>query len=176
MRSNGDITRTVKTHADTVLRVCTLYFHGRPEREDAFQETFLRYAQSDKTFADDEHVKAWLINVAANICKDMLKRADAKTVLLDEFEDSIQPSWNAGNDLGADPAVAVAGTGSDRADELAAALQQLDEKYRIALYLKYYEGFTAAEIAEMLNMPENTVYTNLARGRNELKEVLTHGA
>lgn len=164
MRDHADITRTVEKHADTVLRICAVYFHGRPERDDAFQETFIKYAQSDKVFADDEHVKAWLINVAANTCKDMLKRADAKTVLIDAFDDTAQPSWQAGD-----------GQTDDRADELLEALKKLDDKYRVALYLKYYEGYTAAEIAELTNTPENTVYTNLARGREKLKEVLTHG-
>lgn len=43
------------------------------------------------------------------------------------------------------------------------------------LYLKYYEGYTAAQIAEMLGIPENTVYTNLSRGKRLLKEVLSDG-
>ena len=163
MRENTDITNAIKTHADTVLRVCSLYFHGRPERDDAFQETFIKYAQSDKAFSDDEHVKAWLIRVATNTCKDMLKRAEAKTVLTDRFDDTARPSWSAEE-------------GGDAFDDLARALQQLDDAYRIALYLKYYEGYTAAEIAEVMNMPENTVYTNLSRGRAKLKEVLTHDA
>ena len=162
MRDSTDITNAVETHSDTVLRVCTLYFHGRPELDDAFQETFLKYAQSDKEFADSEHTKAWLIRVATNTCKDMLKRAEAKAVLTDEFDDTAQPNWGG------------SGAGS-AADELNEALQKLDDKYRIALYLKYYEGYTAAEIAKILNIPENTVYTNLSRGRDELKEVLTHG-
>ena len=153
----------MESHSDTVLRVCSLYFHSRPEREDAFQETFLKYAQSSKEFADDEHVKAWLIRVATNTCKDMLKRMESKVVLVDEFNDTARVSW-AREDT------------ESAADNLNKALQQLDDKYRIVLYLKYYEGYTAAEIATMLSMPENTVYTNLARGRDELKEVLTHGA
>lgn len=163
----------MKTHSDTVLRVCSLYFHGRPEREDAFQETFLKYAQSETGFADDEHVKAWLINVARNTCKDMLRRSEEKTVLLGEFDDTARPSWNS------QPAGFA--SNADAADEgglvseLNEALRQLDDKYRIALYLKYYEGYTAAEIAAVLNMPENTVHTNLARGRNKLKEVLAGG-
>lgn len=163
MRSHDDITKAVETHADTVLRVCSVYFHGRPEREDAFQETFLKYSQSDTRFADEEHCKAWLIRVAANTCKDMLKRAEAKTVLLDEIDDAARPNW-------------APDTGDEsQADKLAAALQQLDEPYRITLYLKYYEGYTASEIGSMLDMPENTVYTNLARGREKLKEVLVNG-
>ena len=167
MRDRADITSTMKRHANTVLRVCSLYFHGRPERDDAFQETFIKYSQSDKVFADDEHVKAWLINVAANTCKDMRKRTEANLVLLDEIDEASHPNW--------------ASDGPDqqeqggRLDELAEALQLLEENYRVALYLKYYEGYTAAEIAKLTNMPENTVYTNLSRGRTKLKEVLTHG-
>ena len=107
MRDSDDITRAVREHANTVARVCSLYFGSRPERDDAFQETFLKYAQEGRAFGDDEHRKAWLI--------------------------------------------------------------------RVALYLKYYEGYKASEIAQMLGIPENTVYTNLARGREELKEVLAHG-
>ena len=162
----------MKTHSDTVLRVCSLYFHGRPERDDAFQETFLKYAQSEKAFSDDEHVKAWLINVAANTCKDMLKRSEAKMVLLGELDDTARPSWTA---KPCEPSPDMSATsGNDLADELNEALQQLDDKYRIALYLKYYEGYTAAEIAKVMNMPENTVHTNLARGRSKLKEVLAN--
>ena len=163
MRENEDITHTVKRHANTVARVCSLYFGRRPESDDAFQETFLKYAQSGNDFEGEEHRKAWLINVATNTCKDMLKRAEAKTVLLDQFDDTANPQWQPGVQS------------SDRADDLTAALQQLDEKYRIVLYLKYYEGYTAAEIAKITDTPENTIYTNLARGRDRLKEVLTHG-
>ena len=163
LRSNEDITRAIGQFADTVVRVCSLYFGFRPERDDAFQETFLKYAQSDKEFADDEHKKAWLISVATNVCKDMLKKAESKAVLLDRFEE----------------AASIAGqpepVRDDRVEELTEALQKLDEKYRVALYLKYFEGYKASEIAEMTGVPENTVYTYLARGREKLKEVLTNG-
>lgn len=167
MRDSADIVNVVETHSDTVLRVCSLYFHGRPERDDAYQETFLKYAQSTKEFADNEHVKAWLIRVAKNVCKDMLKRAESKTILVDEFDETAKLSWAA------EESESSVGRES-AADNLNEALQQLDDNYRITLYLKYYEGYTAAEIAELIDMPENTVYTNLARGREKLKEVLAH--
>lgn len=162
LRDAADITNAVKTHSDTVMRVCTLYFHGRPEREDAFQDTFIKYAQSSNDFDGEEHVKAWLIRVATNVCKDMLKRSEAKTVLVDEIDEAAKPQWTPAGDEG-------------RAGDVTEALAQLEEKYRVALYLKYYEGYTATEIAAMLDIPENTVYTNLARGREKLKEVLERG-
>ena len=163
MRNPDDITRAVEEHADTVLRVCAVYFGSKPERDDAFQETFIKYAQAGTAFTDDEHRKAWLIRVAANTCKDMLKRADSKTVLLDAIDDQAKPQWCANEQDGMG------------ADELVGALQQLEEKHRIILHLKYFEGYSAQEIGAMLDMPENTVYTHLARGRKKLKEVLTRG-
>lgn len=163
MRPNEDITSAVERYADVVARVCALYFGHRPERDDAFQDTFLKYAQSEKVFDGEEHRKAWLISVAANTCKDMLRKAESKAVLTDQFDDTASPHWQSGIES------------DGRADELNEALQKLDEKYRISLYLKYYEGYTAVEIAKMLDMPENTVYTNLTRGREKLKEVLTRG-
>ena len=163
LRDRDDITQAIATHSNTVLRVCSLYFGMRPEREDAFQDTFLKYAQSPKEFNDDEHRKAWLISVATNTCKDMLKRAESRTVLTDEIDDAARPSWQPEDDVA-----------SGRAEELTEALQKLDAKYRDVLYLKYYECYTASEISNILNVPENTVYTNLARGREKLKEVLTH--
>ena len=163
MRANEDITSTVERYADMVARVCALYFGRRPESDDAFQDTFLKYAQSDKEFEGEEHRKAWLISVATNTCKDMLRKAETKTVLTDQFDDTAHPRWDSGVES------------DGRADELNEALQKLDEKYRVVLYLKYYEGYTAVEIAKMIDMPENTVYTNLTRGREKLKEVLTRG-
>ena len=161
MREETDVANTIECYADTVVRVCSLYFGARPERDDAFQDTFLRYALSETQFNEEEHRKAWLIRVATNVCKDALKKAEAKTVLLGEFDEASRPQWQPGADS------------SDQADRLTEALRGLDEKYRIPLYLKYYEGYNAAEIAAMTDVPENTVYTNLARGRERLKEVLT---
>ncbi|MCR4871436.1 MAG: sigma-70 family RNA polymerase sigma factor [Atopobiaceae bacterium] len=165
MRDREDITATVQAYADTVLRACAVYLREQADREDAFQETFLRYARYKGSFNDEEHRKAWLIRVASNICKDMLKSAGAHVVSLDAVE--ADGAWQpvAGDD-------GQEGQRRLEGEEFLAALRTLDEKYRSVLYLKYYEGYTAAQIGEMLRIPENTVYTDLARGRQRLKEAL----
>ena len=53
--------------------------------------------------------------------------------------------------------------------ELKEALGQLDEKYRIVLLLYYGEGFKIKEIAQILEMDENTVKTRLSRGRKKFE-------
>ena len=59
-----------------------------------------------------------------------------------------------------------------KTDDMMWAVLQLPEKYRNCLYLFYYEDYSIKEIAQSLEMPENTVKTNLKRGRQALKEFL----
>lgn len=170
MRTKEDITEAVNLHADTVLRACSVYLRNRADQEDAFQEAFLRYARSDTTFDGEEHRKAWLIRVATNICKDRLRSAAMRTESLDALEESGMPVPD-GED--ADPACGM--EAEDAARDVRDALLRLDEKYRMPLYLRYYEGYTAARIGEVLGLPENTVYTRMARGKRLMREVLGNG-
>lgn len=170
----------MRRHADTVLRVCYLYLHQKADAEDAFQDTFVRYAKavsSGTAFADDEHRKAWLIRVAANVCKDMLKSPASKVELVGEVDDELVSSSAEGraSDEMSDETPGETLGARDGPDAVGKALRALDERYRVPIYLHYYEGKTAAEIGEMLGVPTNTVYTNMARGRAKLKEVLTDG-
>lgn len=165
MRSRAEITAAVQDYGDTVLRACSVYLHQQADREDAFQETFLRFARSTTVFNDEEHRKAWLIRVAASVCKDMLKSSASKVESLeDERQNGVEPVGDDG----------MEGQRSLEHEDLLKALGSLDEKYRIVLYLKYYEGYSAAQISQVTGMPENTVYTNLSRGKRKLLEVINN--
>ena len=58
-------------------------------------------------------------------------------------------------------------------DETLPVLFSLPEKYKAALYLYYYEGYSSAQTAQILGKKESTVRTWLAKGRTLLKEKLT---
>ncbi len=149
-------------YADAVWRVASLYFREPQDVQDAFQETFMRYALADGTvFADDEHRKAWLIRVARNICLDMLKAASRRSVPLDEGLLGCRAE-------SADPATQP---GSFR-NEVIDALRSLDDPPRTPLYLSIVEEYPATAIAKMMDVPVNTVYSWIARGRRKLKEAL----
>lgn len=150
-------------HGDAVWRVCVLYFRSHADAQDAFQDAFLKYALADQVqFNDDEHCKAWLIRVCANVCKDMLKAACRRTVPL---ETAAEAACAASND----PAVQPASFSSEVVD----AMRSLDDPPRTPLYLSIYEGYTAPEIAHMVDAPVNTVYSWIARGKKQLQEVLS---
>lgn len=164
MRNATDIAAVMEQHGDTVLRTCSIYFGSHPEREDAFQEAFLKYALSDKTFSDTEHVKAWLITVASNTCKDMLRKSESRTELKDDFEETDHNLWNTTQEENENT--------NPRLDQLFSALSRLDERSRLIMYMMYYEEYSGAEIAKALDMQENAVYTAASRARKKLREVM----
>lgn len=162
MRQRKDIENAMDAHGSTVWRVCVLYFRASADAEDAFQETMIKYATSDQMrFNDDEHRKAWLIRVAANTCKDMLRAAHRSNAPLDETSCADVLTSE-------DPAVQPASFSSDVAD----VMRSLTDPPRTPLYLSLYEGYSAVEIADIVEAPVNTVYSWIARGKTMLKEAL----
>ncbi len=133
---------------DTVYRVCWLYMKNKSDTEDAVSDTFVKLMRSDMKFKNREHEKAWLIVTAGNICKDVLKSPGYHGEPLDE------------NML----------TGEKLTDETLLSVKELPEKYRTAVYLYYYEGYSCGEIADMLGCMKSTVISRLARGRKILKK------
>ena len=153
MRSEEAVCLAIENYADTVQRICFIHLKNAADTEDIFQTVFLKYAMSDFAFQSEAHEKAWLIRVTINACKDLLKSFFKRnTVPIDEYVEKI-------------------GTQEDQSEVLEAVLA-LPEKYRRVIYLHYYEGYTAPEIARILGSKENTVYTQLTRGRALLRDVL----
>lgn len=157
MRSDYEVSRAIERHADTVRRLCMVHLKNQADTEDIFQNVFLKYALSDAAFESPAHENAWFIRVTINACRDLLKSFfRSRTVSLDEILDMPQPL-------------------RDPHREVLEAVLALPEKYRIVIYLHYYEGYTAPEIGKLLKKNTNTVYTLLNRGKAMLKEVLTDG-
>lgn len=162
MRDACDIEQALKVHGKSVWRACCLYFPCSADAEDAYQETFLKYALADTTaFQSEEHRKAWLLHVAANVCKDALKRAERKNTPIDLENPRHNPAQN-------DPALQPASETSMALD----ALRALDDPPRTPLYLSLVEGYSAPEISSLLEAPVNTVYSWITRGKTLLKEAL----
>lgn len=154
MRSEQEITRAITRHADTVRRICLLHLKNASDTEDVFQEVFLKYALSTVSFNSEEHEKAWLIRVTINQCKDVLK------------------SFFRRNAVSLDDLLPMAAKQESQDTQTLEAVLSLPQKYRNVIYLHYYEGYAAAEIADIMHKPVNTIYTMLARARKLLKEKL----
>lgn len=154
MRSEQEVNRAVEKYADMIRRICMLHLKNYEDTQDIFQNVFLKYALSSVAFEGEEHEKAWLIRVATNACKDLLRDFFRKnTVPLERIseygEEEKTENW-----------------------EVLEAVLSLPSKYKNVVYLHYYEGYTAGEISKILGKNVNTVYTYLNRARKLLAEKL----
>lgn len=154
MRSEEEAARAIERYGDMVRRLCLVHLKNPADTEDIFQNVFLKYVLSPVVFESPEHEKAWLIRVTINACRDLVKSFfRSRTVPLEELLDQPAPL-------------------SEEHREVLEAVLALPPKYRDAVYLHYYEGYTAAEIGKLLGKNTNTVYTLLNRAREQLRETL----
>lgn len=154
MRTERETEQAIEAHGDAVRRICFIHLKNYADIEDVFQEVFLKYILYERSFESHAHERAWLLRVAINQCKDLLKSFFRSRVT--SIEDA---------DLSAF-------TVEEESREVLDAVFHLPEKYRNVIYLHYYEGYSAGEIAAMLHKKENTVYTWLTRARAQLKKSL----
>ena len=136
------------TYSGAVFRLAMVYLGQQADAEDVTQETFLRLLYRAPIFADQTHEKRWLLQVTANLCRDQLRGFWRKRIT--ELEDTL-------------PAAA-----QEERDALDAVIR-LPEKYRLPIHLHYYEGYSVAEIAEILKLGQSAVKMRLKRGREMLK-------
>lgn len=138
-------------NVDMVYKVCFIYLKGNKANvEDAVQSAFLQMLKKEMIFENESHEKAWLITVASNICKNMLKRKHNKNISLDEYQFDI--ASNGDNNY------------------ILEILFSLPDKYKQVIYMHYYEGYSGVEISKLLGIKENTIYSYLSKGREILKE------
>ena len=160
MRDDASIERAMAEHGDAVWRVCLMRLGSRADAQDAFQEVFLKYAtHDDVAFQSAEHERAWLLRVASNHCVDVLRSRSYATESLDELGEQPAPL-----ELAQDPQASLW--------EVGEALDRLPGDQRQALYLTVCEGYRANEVAKMMGVPVNTVYSWVARGKKQLRGAL----
>ena len=148
----GQAERLVNTYSDLILRLSFTYLGTTADAEDVCQDIFLKLLARPRDFAGPEHEKAWIVRAAVNACKDELRAFRRRAVPLD--------------------AVAEAAAPEVPEDRVLTAVAALPEKYREAIYLHYYEGYSAREIGAMTGRSEGAVAAHLSRGRDKLRGML----
>lgn len=151
--SRAEAERLVNTYSDLILRLSYTYLKSTEDAKDICQTVFLKLLEKPRQFDSPEHERAFLIRSTINTCKDVLKSHWHRTTVdLDAAGQVPAPQAEEGS--------------------LLAAMELLPPKYRTVLYLYYYEGYNAREIAELLGERPATVSTRLSRGRAQLRTLL----
>ena len=148
MNHSQQAERLAQDYADAILRLSYTYLKNTQDAQDVCQTVFVKLLTEPRDFQSPAHERAYILRMAANACKDLLKSPWRQRIRLQVPA----PEAEEGSVL--------------------SAVNTLPPHYRAVIYLHYYEGYTAAETGEILGVPTATVHTRLARGRAKLKELI----
>lgn len=149
-KSEEEIKELVEKYSSLIFRISYCILCDVDDAEDAVQETLLRYITKAPEFNNEEHRKAWLIKVSANVSKNMLMfRLRRETFNIEDVE-------NIGI--------------SENDYETFELIMSLPAKHKIVMTLYYVEGYRCKEIAEIIGISEETVRKRLQKGRELLKK------
>ena len=151
--SKEEFTAFAEKYMDTIYRVAYSWTKNSDDANDVTQDVLIQLYKTTKEFESDSHVKNWLIKVTVNQCKMLFRSTWSKMEDIGEYADTLGFEEKSHLDL-------------------VQAVMNLDKKYRVPLLLFYYEGYSTAEIASILGIPEKTVSTRLFRAKARLKDDL----
>ena len=151
--------RLMNEYGDTILRICCLYLKDYQLAEDAVQETFIKAMKSYDTFEHQSSEKTWLIRIAINCCKNIM-RSRWFRICQNSFKDCAEKA-------GVDPTEAFL-----EKDSVSAAIMKLGAVDRQVLILYYYQELSVREIAAIIGKTENAVMQRLNRARGKMKKSL----
>lgn len=152
MDNDSIVKELFERYSDMIYRISISYGKNEYIAEEVVQEVFLRYLKKKPQFENSEHEKAWFIRVALNCCKSMLQTAWFRKV--EPLKEDLQAaeSWK------------------EEENELFETLMELPPKYRIVLYLRYYEEYQVKEIAGLLGITPNLASARLSRAKKLMKQ------
>jgi len=148
----------VRLHQRRAYIVARSIVMTHEDAEDAVQEGFLRAHQALDRFDPEQAFGAWLNRIVANAALDLARRRKVRNA--EEISDSIPAAFR-------DPAES-----GELRERLEAALAQLPDRARSVIVLHDIEGFTHAEIGEMLSIPGGTARSDLHHARQKLRVLL----
>ncbi|MCL1900930.1 MAG: RNA polymerase sigma factor [Firmicutes bacterium] len=145
-----DFNAAVNKYSDTIIRIAFQYTKNRADAEDIMQDVFFSLIKQPP-FSSEEHLKAWIIRVTINKSRNYYKASKKRQfVSLESVSNSLTAHQT----------------------EKLSEVMELPEDDRNIIYLFYYEGYKAKEIAKILDKKEKAVLMRLGRAREKLKYLL----
>lgn len=148
-------TKLMQYYTKDMYRTAIAILLNDEDVADAIQDTILVCWEKMDTLREERYFKTWITRILINKCYDIRKQQVDK-VSIEECEELVASEHDSNR-------------------ELKEILSQLQEHYRLPMMLFYGEGYKIAEIAKLLNIPQSTVQTRLARGREKLATYLKEG-
>jgi RNA polymerase sigma factor (sigma-70 family) len=144
----------VREYYDPVYRLACSILNDPAEADDATQTTFIRAYQALDQYKTGSNFRAWLFTITVNTCRDLLRRQIARRRL----SQSIQAVLHLGEQALSPEDTTIQ---NEHHQVLWRAVQELDEKHRLPVILRFVHSLPVSEIAQVLNTNEGTVHSRL---------------
>lgn len=154
----------VKRYESQVAATVTGMLGKSDEADDVGQEVFIRFYKSIRKFRGESGLGTYLTRIAINLSLNALKRRKRRWSLFKPTDEEIL-------EVKADPTDSFASI--ERKDMVQNAIQKLESEFRAVVVLRLIDGYSTAETAEILDIPQGTVLSRLSRAQKKLKEILT---
>ncbi len=142
-------TELMQSQMQNMYKAARSVLYNDEDVADAISETILACWEKIWQLKEEAYFRTWMTRILINKCNDILRK-QRNIMLVEEIPEQLSYDRKYEN------------------VEWEEALESLDEKYRLIMMLYYVEGFKTGEIGDILSMPESTVRTRLARGRQQL--------
>lgn len=163
-----DLAQTLVEHQARITRLCGRILGWETDVDDVVQDTFYRAIRAKASFRGGSNPLTWLSRIAINACRSHMRRRALRRGVLSLFggaaPESLQPEVRDDPD-----SLAVA---AQRAKAVRHAVATLPGKYREVVVLRYLEGYSVADVAEVVGIQRNTVEVRLGRARRMLADRL----
>ena len=136
-----------------------------PEQANDFlQELFMKLIEKPERYNQAFPFSTWLYSVANNMCKNEYRRREVRKEF--QAEEALDAKLDFMNDATIEPEQLI--------EKVFQTLDQLGEEHRSAFLLRYREGFSLRQIAEILELPGGTVKSRLFNAKKILAENLNY--
>jgi RNA polymerase sigma-70 factor (ECF subfamily) len=167
----------VRRYQDMVFATAVRLLGSHAEAEDAAQTVFLRAFQRFDEIGTSPAAPGWLKTTTRNICLNHLSRYRSRWRFFSELTrpDDGESTGGYETTIAADGSLALDLERADARDQLERAIRRLPDHQRVPLVLFHFEDVSYQDIAEALGVSLGKVKTDIHRGREALKHLLTSG-
>jgi RNA polymerase sigma-70 factor (ECF subfamily) len=167
------LTQLIVSQQHYVYSVAMSVLKNPDDAADLTQEAFMRLFRALPQYNGESRFTTWLYRLVVNLGRDELRRRGRQVPVIppvadEEGQDDL--SSVADDDRWADPSLAL--DSRELRDDVRRALAQLEEHYRLVLTLYYFDDMKYSDIAEVLDIPLNTVKSHIRRGKERLAALL----
>lgn len=164
-----ELEKCIELYGKDIYAFCRQLTYSQQEAEELYQDTFLKAMELLQKIDAAETPKSYLLSIALRLWKNHKKKyacrkriADMESLSEEKQEIEESSGYSLEEEIIA----------REQAAEVRRAVQQLDDKHRLPVYLHYMEGLPVKEIARVLKIPQGTVKSRLYQARESLKNML----